>query len=135
MARTIDKAENVIDSREVQARIDDLESDIAAYEEDAEAGEEVDADDLNELKEELDILEAFADEAADCTSEWDDGATFINADYFETYAREFAADIGAIEPKRSWPLNCIDWADAAEELRQDYSTVEFDGQDFYVQST
>jgi hypothetical protein len=58
--------------------------------------------------------------------------TLIPEDDFEDYARELAEDIGAIDPDASWPLNCIDWAEAARMLAQDYTNVSFDGTDYLI---
>lgn len=57
--------------------------------------------------------------------------TLIRDSYFEDYAREFADDIGAINANATWPNNCIDWGRAAQELRMDYSSVDFDGAEFW----
>lgn len=53
--------------------------------------------------------------------------TLISDDDFEEYARDLAESIGAIDPNANWPLSCIDWEKAADELRADYSSVEYDG--------
>jgi hypothetical protein len=63
--------------------------------------------------------------------DWEYGATMIRADTFEDYAQEFADEIGAITSD-SWPMGCIDWERAADELSIDYTTVEFLGHDYYV---
>ena len=38
----------------------------------------------------------------------------------ESFARELAESIEAIDQKASWPHTCIDWNQAAEELMQDF---------------
>jgi hypothetical protein len=44
-------------------------------------------------------------------------------------------DIGAIPSDLPWHIaNHIDWEGVAEETKQDYGTVEFDGQTFYIRS-
>lgn len=53
--------------------------------------------------------------------------TLIRDSHFCDYAEELADDIGAINSDATWPNNCIDWDRAAYLLRQDYSSVEFDG--------
>lgn len=53
---------------------------------------------------------------------------------FEDYAREYAEDIGAIGEDMRWPANCIDWERAARELRQDYRSVEYDGDTYWHRS-
>lgn len=47
---------------------------------------------------------------------------------FEDFAKDEAESIGAIEDSGSWPATCIDWARACDELKQDYESVEFDGE-------
>ena len=106
----ITNSQDILDSRDIQERIDYLES--------LEDADEAD-------KEELGELVALKEEAF--SSEWECGITFISEDSFEDYAREFAEDIGAIQDDTNWPSNCIDWEQAARELRMDYTEVDFDG--------
>lgn len=63
--------------------------------------------------------------------EWNSGLQLIADSYFETYAREFAEDIGAISGDERWPATCIDWEKAASELQIDYSCVDFDGETYW----
>lgn len=51
----------------------------------------------------------------------------IRDSFFEDYARNLAEETDAIPSDLAWPCTCIDWDAAAEELKQDYSSVEFDG--------
>lgn len=60
-----------------------------------------------------------------------DDATLIHESYFQTYAEQLAEDIGAISRDTKWPLNHIDWEAAAEELKSDYSTVDWNGETYY----
>ena len=53
--------------------------------------------------------------------------TLIRYSYFTDYAREVAEESGSVLDNAKWPNNCIDWGQAARELQQDYSQVEFDG--------
>lgn len=57
--------------------------------------------------------------------------TLISDTYFEQYAELLAEDIGAIDRNAKWPLNHIDWEAAANELKQDYTSVEFEGVEFW----
>lgn len=61
------------------------------------------------------------------------GALMIPEVEFEEYAREFAEDIGAIKGS-GWPLTWIDWKRAAQELRMDYTEVEFEGTTYLVRT-
>lgn len=54
----------------------------------------------------------------------------IRDDDFPTYAEELAADISNVKAAE-WLFNCIDWRKAAEELQQDYSSVDFGGTTYW----
>lgn len=64
---------------------------------------------------------------------WRHGIGFIREDYFESYARDLAEDIGSIDKAATWPARCIDWEQAAHELSQDYTPIVIDGIDYYYQ--
>lgn len=113
--KEITNSEDLIDSRDVIARIRFLE------------GTE-DEDERAELK----ALEALQEEAQGYAPDWKHGSTLIRDSYFETYAQELAEDIGAISRNAQWPLGCIDWEKAADELKQDYTSVEFDGETYWI---
>lgn len=83
-------------------------------------------------REELRILEALAKEGEDYASDWSHGETLIRESYFTAYAEELAGDIGAIDPDAKWPLNCIDWEKAADELKSDYTELDFDGVTYFI---
>jgi hypothetical protein len=81
---------------------------------------------------ELDTLTALLDEMKGYGGDhqWRGGGYpggMIRDSYFEDYAREFADDIGAINAYAAWPGTHIDWKAAAEDLQQDYSTIEYEG--------
>ena len=82
-------------------------------------------------QEELVTLEALADEAAS-SPDWRYGETLISESYFTEYARQFADDIGAIDGNAAWPCNHIDWEAAADELKQDYMSVDFGGETYLI---
>lgn len=151
MAREISKFDDVIDSRDVIARleelederdaakVDDLDADLDEGEERDTAGDWVSecgiefSDDWDEAREtEYQALRALADEAEGYAADWRHGETLIRDSYFEEYARQLAEDIGAIDRNASWPNTCIDWEQAASELQQDYTAVDFDGETYWV---
>lgn len=111
-----DNHDDVIDSRDIIERISDLEG-------------TTDADEQAELE----SLEALAKEA-EGSPDWEYGETLIRDSYFADYAQELAEEIGAIKGDEGWPLNCINWKQAARELQQDYFSVEFDGIDYWIRS-
>ena len=77
-----------------------------------------------ELKNLLDLRENFG-------REWKDGVELILEKDFEEYAQDHAESIGAIDRNASWPLNHINWDFAAEDLKSDYSSVDYDGETYY----
>lgn len=112
-------AEDVIDSRDLEETITELEERRAeALEDDEEIGAIWDDDDETLL----DALQALRQATED--EGWHNGIGFIRDSYFEDYARQLADDIGAINAEATWPNNCIDWERAARELQTDYSAVE-----------
>ena len=61
----------------------------------------------------------------------EDGVQLIADSYFEDYARDFAEDCGMLDRNATWPQTCIDWEQAARELRMDYTSVEIDGHTYW----
>lgn len=144
-------SKNILDSRKLQERLDELQSDFTNWKEnlspeqiskirgkyeisdseeipDEELGWEWE-DEVGSDADELKNLVELRDEIN--SSEWTHGLQLIADSYFETYAREFAEDIGAISGDERWPATCIDWEKAASELQYDYSSVEFDGETYW----
>ena len=116
---TIDNSQDVMDSRDIIERIEELENDI----------ESLDDDD----KDELEILKALAGEASDCSSDWQYGATLIRESYFTEYCEDFCKDIGDIPSELPWYIaNHIDWDGVAREIKMDYSEVDFDGVSYFI---
>lgn len=136
MSNSIDKYADVIDSRDVIARIEELEGERNNHEVDGELDQQRtreawDRENPTE-KDELDALKSLAEEAEGYAPDWADGATLIRDSYFKDYAIELAEDIGALKGTESWPLTCVDWDRAAEELKMDYTAVEFEDITYWV---
>lgn len=149
MTTEICNTDDIIDSRQVIERIEELQADRQEFI-DALADEDITPEDretaIAELNEwnglngpELAALEALAKEAEGYAEDWQYGAALIRDSYFETYAQELAEDcapFGSNSPAskllESWPYRCIDWEQAARELRMDYTSVEFDGVTYWV---
>ena len=160
MRRSISTSDDILDSRDIEKRIDELESDRDCHEIDCKDCDGTGIADLNaDERGECDTCEGSGvvsgtdDSAAawatdnendaaelkmwteardECGSrEWPHGLTLIRDSYFETYAQELAEDIGALEKCDHWPTTCIDWERAARELQQDYSMVVIDGEDYH----
>lgn len=123
----ISNVECILDSRDIIARIEFLSGRTNDPEE-MEAWGELDESE----KVELANLKALADEGANSAEDWEFGVTLIHDDYFVEYSREIAFEIEVVSRDEEWPLNCIDWEQAAEALKVDYSPVEFDGETYWV---
>ena len=148
--RTISNSDDIVDSRQVMERIEELQSekdthnDALAAELEADKDPEYDEttgariipptweEENPEDAAELASLLELAEDGENATSDWNYGATLIRDSHFKTYAQDFAEEIGAINKDASWPNTCIDWDEAAEELQQDYSSVEWDGVTFWI---
>lgn len=148
----ISNTDDIINSRDVIERIEELRDEWAELQEAVtEAAEDLedcapedepalqaayreaqqDADNWDGGNE-LATLEALAEEASGYASDWHYGEMLIRDSCFEDYAQELAEDIGAIDRNTFWPNNCIDWKEAAEQLQQEYTAVNFDGVTYWV---
>ena len=125
MKKEISNHDDIIDSRDIIERIDELEN--MSLDED---GNGLDEDETKELE----ILYALAKEGEDYSPDWKYGETLIRDTYFKDYAREMAYDIGAIDPNANWPTTCIDWDEVADELKMDYSIIDYGGIDYWIRS-
>lgn len=83
---------------------------------------EVDADDAEELR----ILKALAEEAENYAGDWHHGATLIRESYFAEYVEDLLKDTGAL-PQKIPAYVVIDWEKTAENVRVDYTEIDFDG--------
>jgi hypothetical protein len=124
MPTTIDNTADVIDSRDIIARIEELRAQVG----DTTLPEE----DVIANTRELADLEALAKQGEDYAADWAYGETLIRDSYFKTYAQELAEEIGAVSPSATWPNTCIDWDKAASELQWDYASVEFGSVTYWV---
>ncbi|MGH7261474.1 MAG: antirestriction protein ArdA [Nitrospiraceae bacterium] len=121
--RDVSNREDMIDTRDVIERVDEL---VAAVEDLS-----IDEDEIPELGSLGSLLLNVQDVSGE---DVEDGAGLIRDSYFETYAQELAEDIGAINKDATWPNNCIDWEQAARDLQMDYSSVDYGGVEYWVRS-
>jgi hypothetical protein len=136
---TISNTDDVIDSRDVIERIEELEGERDAL---VEAIADAGADFLDETqkeladwdeenKAELDALKALVEEAEGYAPGWRYGAALVRDSYFEDYARELLEDIGDI-PRNLPHYIEIDWEATARNIQVDYTAVNFDGVCYWV---
>ena len=153
MTNAISNTDNTIDSRDVIARIEELESEQgdlqAAYEDAISAQiESMDENAIETLKDnraralaaleafnnseggqELAALKALAAQGEDYAPDWNYGAQLIHEDYFETAMNELLEDCGDIP--RDLPSDLTITVDY-DALKQDYTKLDFNGQTYYV---
>lgn len=115
---SIDNTDDIIDTRDIIARIEELEQDAEF--------EPLDEDDAAELTR----LTKWATQGDDGT--WRSGVSLIHEHHFEQYARDYAEETGAISADTQWPATCIDWEQAADELCSDYTPYDLDGATYYA---
>lgn len=158
--RNLDNSEDILDSRDIEARIDELTAERDGFREAVEEAQEAfnaanATDDTEEGRElgdalamarkeladwqasddpaELATLVAFRDELKGYCDDWTHGVTLIRDSYFKEYAMELADECSNEKPSEAgWPFNCIDWNKAARELQMDYTSGEFDGVTYWA---
>jgi hypothetical protein len=124
MANKINNLEDILDVRDIIARVICLEDTIPQ----SDIDNCLQSDGATELVALRELLGELAGNGGD--EEWNGDwypVTLIRDSYFKDYAVELADDIGAVDNNARWPMTCIDWNQAARELRMDYSSVKFDG--------
>ena len=119
--RELSNRNDVIDSRDVIERIEELES----LTEDNDVLRE-DNDD------ELAALEALAEQCSE-VPDWEYGETLIRRSYFVDYCKELCEDCGYI-PRDLPAFIEIDWQKTADNLEVDYTTVDFDGVEYLIRN-
>lgn len=137
MKKEISNSDDVIDSRDVIERIDELqeERDNLEFMDDEEKTLEERQEDWDDTEEgeELKALKALQDEMEGYAPDWSYGCTLIRDSYFTEYCKELVKDIGDL-PKNlpGYIENNINWDGVAEDLQVDYTSGEFDGVTYWV---
>lgn len=116
MTREISNTDDVIDSRDIIERIEELQG-----------IEERDEEEQTELGN----LLALQEEAEGYAPDWKYGCALIRDSYFTEYTRELCDDIGSV-PKDFPHWIEIDWEATARNVRTDYTSVEFGDVTYWV---
>lgn len=135
----IDANADMLNSSDIIARVECLAEWIKAqgFDPDSEPDhdeveERANANEIWDAFAEYEPLKKFCDEGEGYAPDWNHGETLINDAYFTEYAEQLAEDIGAVDRDAAWPKNCIDWEAAADQLKTDYTAIEYDEQTFWV---
>lgn len=156
----ISNNQDVIDSRDIIERIEELKSEQTDFQDSLEeAKEELESLDEdatddekfekkeavknaeealkefdNDYGEELKALKSIADEC-EGYGDWESGETLIRESYFSEYAEELCKDIGDMPKELPWYIaDHIDWDGVADELKADYNEVDFDGVAYFIRA-
>ena len=84
---------------------------------------------------ELEVIEDINELENSVGSEWSYGVTLIDEDDFQDYCEEFIEDCGYIS--KDMPMiisNNIDWTGIADDMKQDYSEIEYQGNTYLYRS-
>lgn len=138
---TISNYEDVIDSREVIARIEELEGErdewVASDPDVLDTGDKIEADEIiwaTEYPEdaaELEALQSLAEEAEGYAADWQYGEALIRYSYFTEYVMEMLRDRGELPSETPWYI-AIDEDATAENIKIDYTEVDFNGVSYYI---
>lgn len=120
--------EEVLTARktEIEDRIEQLMETLADTKEESEE-EHCQSEVLEELKKELSLLTTFRDDVN--SAEWKYGLTLINENYFQKYTEEMVEELYGKDAVPNFLV--IDWEATVDNVKIDYSCVEFDGETFY----
>jgi len=133
MSNTISNFDDVIDSRDVIARIEELRDkveDEAAELSEFRKNEALHLALTTEEIEELSALEALQNEAEGYAPNWQYGAQLIRDSYFEQAMDEMIEDF---YPELSKDLpSFVSLSIDYDALQMDYTAVEFDGVTYWV---
>ena len=120
--RNVSNKDEFIDTRDLIAHIERLES----------LKEDDDFDDAMEA--ELKSLKIFAEEVEHYCEDYIYGEALIRESAFVGYVKNLAYDtIEELRTLTMWPFNCIDWKQAAKEIRNDYMSAELEGVKYLFQ--
>ncbi len=160
MARDISNTDNILDSRDVIARFDEMESERNDLESEIETAQdaldEYDANEGNEKEllelednlaearknlaewddengQEFKDLKAFCEECEECSSDWTHGESIIHESHWEEYVEDLCKDCGYISKDFPHWIE-IDWSKTAKNVAQDYSTVDWAGETYYIRN-
>lgn len=132
----------MLDTRDLETEREDLKQEIlndflevfSQYEDMTDTFEDIrlDEEEIESWRDnwqtELEVIEDINELENSVGSEWSYGVTLIDEDDFQDYCEELVSDIGDL-PKDlpSYISNNIDWEGVAEDLKVDYTEVEFRG--------
>lgn len=91
---------------------------------------------LNTWYTEIEHFEAIENFISECDyGDFRYGETIIGRDYFEEYCEEFCKDVGYLPQDIPRFLEiAIDWSKVADQLEMDYTTVNFESDEYLIRA-
>ncbi len=123
-----------IDTQELWDRRNELQDELETDDEAIDDGQREDTlprDERKEIEDEIEALDKILDEIAGYSGNGRGDTTLIAEDAFVDYAKDFARDTGAVSDDIGWPHKHIDWKAAAEELQQDFTSIDINGTTYW----
>ena len=91
-------------------------------------------EEVKDIEEELKPIKEFADEG-EGYGDWEHGETLIRESYFVDYAKDLVQDIGDLpQVLPAYIENNIDWDGVANDLLIDYTSLDFEGETYYMRA-
>jgi predicted nuclease with TOPRIM domain len=125
----MDISELVQRREELQAELDDYNEALTDLGMDEVTREDL-LDNQADTQDEFDVLNGFLTSLEQSFGNLEEVRLVADED-FRDYAQDTAECIYDIP--EHWPYNCIDWDEAAEMLKQDYTSVEWQGVTYWGQ--
>ena len=138
---TRDLEKEFLELEEIKNRIDECSEEIRVIETKVDADEEDFYDELQSLRNEIEALDAEFDEdeynalieMKNDVPEWYDGNTLIADNCFTEYALEMLQDCGDLPQNIPWYIE-IDEEKTAENIKYDYSCIEYNGIEYWYRN-
>ena len=137
----IDYSDDVLNSKDLCNRLEYLESikdtrlDWMDAKREAMSDAEIEELENNEPEEFTDAMKGeleSLEEAKNYISDWRNGTALINMDHWVKYCEGFIEEIGDVpQDLPQYIRNNIDWKGVADDLSNDYSTIDIMGNTFY----
>ena len=129
---TVDLSADVIDVRDIIARVLELRDERDEYNEKMGSPDAWDGVPDGEPEELAMLEDILSDLASYGGVEGDWYPVELVADsYFQEYAQNLAEDCGMVDTNASWPMSCISWEEAARVLQMDYSSILIHGSTYW----
>lgn len=111
--------DNELNTNDLEERIEALQEELRDLEDEEQGGseQETELEELLELKNQM------------TSADWDAGTYLYSEESLKTYAIGHAETLYG--DLADWPLSCIDWDEATDELKNDFSAYELGGETYY----